>query len=108
MSNSNVSQLSSCFKSYILIISSSLFIVLSCSSKPSPQIRILINDGVSPLSSLSGCGEDPDGLCDVESFIEAQKTQIREADFSWGCKGDWSVPEGEAWETVNGEPPAKP
>ena len=38
-----------------------LSIVLSCESHADPQIRIIINDGVVPLTGIHGCPEDKDG-----------------------------------------------
>ena len=78
--------------------------VLNCTTTPSPsQIRVIINDGVSPLTSLPGCTENKDGLCDLDAFIQAEKGIVESIDWDWGCLGDWKVPVG--WETVIGSPP---
>jgi len=85
------------------------FQLLTCSaSGPTvPQIRIIVNDGVVPLTSIEGCGEDADGLCDLSAFIKTQQKRVEETDWSWSCDGDWEVPEGDEWDTVTGEPPAR-
>ncbi|KAK7691641.1 hypothetical protein QCA50_005040 [Cerrena zonata] len=83
------------------------FQLLSCSASPDPQIRIVINDGVAPLTSLKGCPEQKDGMCPVSTFIEAQKEMIRTTDWEWGCYGDWQLPPGAEWNTTVGYPPAK-
>lgn len=86
------------------------FQLLSCASPAlsGPQIRIIINDGVTPLTGIKGCPEQPDGMCPLEAFIAAQKQTIAEVDWAWDCKGNWTVPEGTAWSTINGSPPSPP
>lgn len=81
--------------------------MLSCSSIPDPQIRIIINDGVVPLTGIRGCPDQQDGMCPVDTFVEAQKKIIRETDWEWGCHGDWQVPQGPAWNTTTGSPPPR-
>jgi hypothetical protein len=84
-------------------------LVLSCSSTPTPsQIRIIINDGVTPLTSITGCPDQKDGMCPVDTFVEAEKTILREADWEWDCHGDWQVPPGTAWNTTTGDAPKRP
>lgn len=86
------------------------FQLLSCDSDtlPGDQIRVIVNDGVVPLTGIRGCPEQKDGMCPVSAFVEAQKEIIAETDWTWGCHGDWDVPEGEAWNTTTGSPPPKP
>ena len=81
--------------------------VLSCTSSPEPQIRIIVNDGVVPLTSLHGCAPHPDGLCAVSTFVDAMREMIRTTDWVWGCHGDWTVPEGDEWHTTVGYPPER-
>ncbi|KAI0791592.1 phosphoglycerate mutase-like protein [Irpex lacteus] len=81
------------------------FQLLECDSLEETQIRIIVNDGVVPLTSIKGCPEQQDGLCPLATFIEAMKEQIKNTDWIWGCHGDWSVPEGDAWHTTDGYPP---
>ncbi|KAG7086094.1 hypothetical protein E1B28_003609 [Marasmius oreades] len=83
------------------------FQLLSCDSQPEPQIRVIINDGVAPLSNIEGCPSNKDGMCPVETFVRAQKKLLDTVDWDWACNGDWDVEEGPGWETVTGDPPAK-
>ncbi|KAB5591557.1 Phosphoglycerate mutase-like protein [Ceratobasidium theobromae] len=79
--------------------------LLSCTSRTEPQLRIIINDGVTPLTSVRGCPVDKDGMCPLNTFVDAQKETIGTASWEWACYGDWEVQEG--WETTRGMPPAK-
>jgi len=81
------------------------FQLLSCASHPDPQIRIIINDGVSPLTSIEGCPEQKDGMCSVDAFVASQKKIISETDWKEGCYGDWEVPSGSEWNTTTGDYP---
>ena len=84
-------------------------LVLSCSSKSSPQIRVIVNDGVVPLSPIKGCADDAKyGMCAVDGFVGGLKEIIGETDWNWGCFGNWTVPAGDEWHTVDGTPPPKP
>ncbi|KAF8214171.1 phosphoglycerate mutase-like protein [Mycena galopus ATCC 62051] len=82
------------------------FQLLECTSLPGPQIRIIVNDGVVPLTGVEGCEAQKDGMCAVDTFVAAQKKIIGATDWEWACHGEWDIPEG--WETTTGEPPAKP
>ena len=79
--------------------------VLECAALPSTQIRVIINDAVSPLTSISGCAPQKDGMCPLDAFVQAQKRRIAEAEWVYDCHGDWTIPEG--WETVEGKPPGR-
>ncbi|EGO00975.1 hypothetical protein SERLA73DRAFT_178983 [Serpula lacrymans var. lacrymans S7.3] len=81
------------------------FQLLSCTSEPDPQIRIIINDGVAPLTGIKGCPEQRDGMCSVNAFVEGQKEIIRTTDWIHDCHGDWAVPAGPLWETTTGDAP---
>lgn len=81
--------------------------VLECTSTPGPQIRVIINDGVAPLTGIEGCPEEKDGMCPLAAFVAAQKKTIAETDWDWDCHGEWDVPPGPEWETLNGSPPAR-
>ncbi|KAG9030965.1 hypothetical protein FRB95_003302 [Tulasnella sp. JGI-2019a] len=83
------------------------FQLLSCAATPDPQIRIIINDGVTPLTGISGCPENKDGMCSVEAFVKAQKQIISETDWTWDCHGDWTVPTGRGWNTTTGDAPKR-
>lgn len=83
--------------------------VLSCASRPGDQIRVIVNDAPVPLSPLKYCPEETRyGLCPVDGFVDSLKEIIQETDFAWGCRGEWELPDGDAWQTVNGSPPPKP
>ncbi|GLB35545.1 putative phosphoglycerate mutase-like protein [Lyophyllum shimeji] len=81
------------------------FQLLECASIPGQQIRIIINDGVTPLTGIKGCPEQRDGMCPVDTFVEAQKEIIAETDWRYDCYGDWTVPQGPEWNTTTGSPP---
>ncbi|KAG6828355.1 hypothetical protein H0H92_008243 [Tricholoma furcatifolium] len=81
------------------------FQLLECASIPDPQIRIIINDGVAPLTSIDGCPKQHDGMCPVDAFVKAQKAILAEIDWDYECKGNWTVPEGPEWTTTTGTPP---
>ncbi|KAG6902665.1 hypothetical protein C0995_013357 [Termitomyces sp. Mi166 len=81
------------------------FQLLECTSVPDPQLRIIINDGVTPLTGIQGCPEQRDGMCPVDTFVKAQKALLLETDWDYDCYGDWTVPEGDAWNTTIGSPP---
>ncbi|KAG5640451.1 hypothetical protein DXG03_008594 [Asterophora parasitica] len=83
------------------------FQLLECTSVPGQQIRIIINDGVTPLTGIKGCPEQRDGLCPVDAFVAAQKELLKETEWTYDCHGDWTIPEGPAWNTTNGSPPKR-
>ena len=82
-------------------------LVLECTSLPGPQIRIIINDAVAPLTGINGCPTQKDGMCPVDTFVQAQKETIAETDWNWDCRGNWTVPPGTEWQTVTGQPPKR-
>jgi hypothetical protein len=99
------------------------FLVLSCPNTATPQtpqvtkqqttsdashIRIILNDAVVSLTGIEGCPEQKDGLCPLHTFIKSQKKLIEGADWEWTCCGNWTIPEGNRWTTVTGDPPVKP
>ncbi|KAJ7493301.1 phosphoglycerate mutase-like protein [Mycena galericulata] len=79
------------------------FQLLECTSQPGPQIRIIVNDGVVPLTGIEGCPKQEDGMCPVDTFVAAQKKIIGQTDWVYDCYGDWTIPEG--WNTTAGVPP---
>ncbi|KAF9026466.1 phosphoglycerate mutase-like protein [Hymenopellis radicata] len=81
------------------------FQLLECTSTPGPQIRIIINDGVVPLTGIKGCPEQKDGMCPVEKFVAAQKELIEDVDWEYDCHTQFDIPPGPAWETVTGDTP---
>ncbi|KAF9559236.1 phytase [Agrocybe pediades] len=81
------------------------FQILECASHPEPQIRVIVNDGVAPLTGIKGCHHQKDGMCPLPTFIAAQKQTIAETDWAYDCCGNWTVPEGDEWYTTTGSPP---
>lgn len=82
--------------------------MLSCASSSEPQIRVIVNDGVAPLSPIKGCPEDAkSGMCPVNAFVGGMKEIIADTDWTWDCHGNWAVPEGDEWHTVTGSPPTR-
>ncbi|EIW65622.1 hypothetical protein TREMEDRAFT_36131 [Tremella mesenterica DSM 1558] len=60
--------------------------VLSCTdTKDSEQVRLILNDGVVPLTGLTGCDDDVEGRCSLEGFVSSLKTLIGEVDFAKEC-----------------------
>jgi hypothetical protein len=74
-------------------------------SREDEQIRIIINDAVTPLTGIEGCPEDADGMCPIPAFVAAQKKIIAQTDWNWACHGDWEVPAGHEWNTTTGDAP---
>ncbi|KAG8934951.1 hypothetical protein FRC02_008933 [Tulasnella sp. 418] len=84
------------------------FQLLSCDSIPGgPQIRVIINDGVTPLTGIKGCPKNEHGMCPVDTFVAAMKENIAKTDWNWDCHGDWDVEPGDKWTTTTGDPPSK-
>jgi len=83
------------------------FQLLSCPSRESEQIRVIINDAVAPLTGIEGCPDDAHGMCPIPTFVAAQKKIIANTDWNWACHGDWEVPAGRDWNTTTGEPPSR-
>ncbi len=79
--------------------------MLECTSTPGPQIRIIINDGVVPLTGIKGCPDQKDGMCPVEKFVASQKELIDAVDWEYDCHAQFDIPSGPAWETVTGDTP---
>lgn len=70
---------------------------------------MIVNDAPVPLSPLKHCPEETKyGLCPVDDFVNSLKEVIQETDFAWGCLGNYTLPDGDAWQTINGTPPPKP
>ncbi|KAJ7809973.1 hypothetical protein B0H14DRAFT_2607692 [Mycena olivaceomarginata] len=61
--------------------------------------RIIVNDGVVPLTGIDGCAEQKDGMCAVDSFVAAQNI-LGSTDWEWACYGGWDIREG--WDTTTG------
>jgi hypothetical protein len=59
------------------------FQVMKCDDTRS--IRLVLNDAVVPLTGLRGCPEDEDGLCPLDTFVEALREIVEETDFAAVC-----------------------
>jgi hypothetical protein len=59
------------------------FQVMKCSE--TRYIRLILNDAVVPLTGLKGCGEDEDGLCALDTFVEALGEIVAETNFGEVC-----------------------
>ncbi|KAK7468777.1 hypothetical protein VKT23_003278 [Stygiomarasmius scandens] len=72
--------------------------VLSCPASFSSQnsgpthIRWILNDAVVPLTGISGCVEDENGLCELDIFTSGMKQRIEEIDFNFDCFANYSIP----------------
>ncbi|KAI0759394.1 histidine phosphatase superfamily [Trametes elegans] len=86
------------------------FQLLSCTSSPDPQLRIVVNDGVVPLDGVPGCPDPTSsaGACPLPAFVAGQRALVGKTDWAWACRGAWDVPPGPAWNTTTGDPPAPP
>ena len=70
---------------------------------------MIVNDAPVPLSPLKHCPDETKyGMCPVDGFVSSLKEIIQETDFAWGCLGQYDLPDGDAWQTVDGSPPPKP
>jgi hypothetical protein len=83
------------------------FQLLSCDSAPEPQIRVIINDGVSPLTGIQGCPKQKDGMCPLSTFVKSQEKIIQETDWDWSCNGDWTKRPPSEWQTTTGDAPKR-
>ncbi|THV07666.1 phosphoglycerate mutase-like protein [Dendrothele bispora CBS 962.96] len=57
------------------------------------HIRWILNDGVVPLTGINGCTEDPNGLCDLPTFIAGMQQRIQEIDFDFDCFANFTIPD---------------
>ena len=73
--------------------------VLSCpansntentASETQQYIRWLLNDGVVPLTGITGCAEDKNGLCLLSTFISSMRSRVTEVDFAQDCNGNYT------------------
>ena len=75
------------------------------SGEKESYIRFILNDGVVPLTGIRGCAPQRDGMCAVDAFVRAQREIIAQTDWEYDCHGDWTLPEGPAWNTTTGDSP---
>ncbi|KAK7060051.1 acid phosphatase [Favolaschia claudopus] len=64
----------------------------STPASPATHIRWILNDAVVPLTGISGCTSNPDGLCAFDTFVKGMQQRIGEVDFAFGCFGNYAVP----------------
>ena len=63
------------------------------SDAPNKFIRMRLNSGVLPLSTIRGgaCAGRTDGLCPVDKFIESQKDATKLANYQYACFGNYTI-----------------
>ena len=56
-------------------------------------IRIRLNNGILPLSTIRGsyCGDRPDGLCPLSSFITSQNSAYDASNYDYVCFGNYTI-----------------
>ncbi|KAJ3842888.1 histidine phosphatase superfamily [Lentinula raphanica] len=66
--------------------------VLSCPASDTPtHIRWILNDAVLPQTGIQGCSDDPNGLCELDTFVAGMKQRIEEVDFVFDCYANYTV-----------------
>ncbi|KAF7318482.1 Phosphoglycerate mutase-like protein [Mycena chlorophos] len=58
----------------------------------STHIRFILNDAVLPLTGLSGCPSDENGLCPLGTFKDALAARIGEVDYQFDCFANYTIP----------------
>ncbi|KAJ6473997.1 phosphoglycerate mutase-like protein [Mycena vitilis] len=66
---------------------------LSLNTTTSTHIRWLLNDAPVPLTGISGCTANADGLCALSGFISGMQTRIAEVDWAFDCEANYTIPE---------------
>ncbi|KAJ7073158.1 acid phosphatase [Mycena amicta] len=59
----------------------------------STHIRWILNDAVLPLTGLSGCQSNADGLCPLETFISALQKRVGQVDYAFDCFANYTMPD---------------
>ena len=54
-------------------------------------ICFVLNDGVLPLTGVSHCMENKDGLCLLGNFVRGTKERIAEVDFKYNCAANYTA-----------------
>ncbi|KAI0066187.1 phosphoglycerate mutase-like protein [Artomyces pyxidatus] len=68
--------------------------VLSCPASTTPtHVRWILNDAVVPLTGIAGCKQDPNGLCELEAYINGTQNRIAEIDFQYDCFANYTIPD---------------
>jgi hypothetical protein len=67
----------------------------SSSSNPSSStyirllLRLLLSNAVIPPTGIKGCaGNDEDGLCKLQTFVNGAKEQVKQVDYKKACSGN--------------------
>jgi hypothetical protein len=55
------------------------------SARMGRKVRLVLNDGVVPLTGIRGCGEHREGLCDLGVFVESTTELMADGDFEGVC-----------------------
>lgn len=79
--------------------------VMSCSSSNSTSkyVRLVLNDAVQNMTGITGCPDDPNGMCPFDAFVTAQQGMIAQANFDVACFANYTIPPG--YNVTNGSPP---
>lgn len=58
-------------------------------------IRMRLNNGVLPLSTIRGgaCGDRSDGLCPLNSFLQSQADAVKLSNYQYACFGNYTIPD---------------
>lgn len=54
-------------------------------------VRWILNDGIVPLDGIEGCGEDEEGLCDLETFVRSTNEFANSIDWARDCLSSYSL-----------------
>ena len=56
-------------------------------------IRMRLNNGVVPLSSIRGgdCGDRPDGMCDMTGFMKSQANAYKMSNYNYACFANYTI-----------------
>ncbi|KAH7407410.1 histidine phosphatase superfamily [Cadophora sp. MPI-SDFR-AT-0126] len=70
--------------------------VLECPAyTPTRQIRFIVNDAVVLVAeSYSGCSDDPNGLCSLDTVISVLQDRILEIDYDYDCFANYTANAG--------------
>lgn len=53
----------------------------------SRYVRLILNDGIVPLTGIKGCNSHSQGVCRFDAFVTSMQTLIGETDFQHDCYG---------------------
>ncbi|KIW02731.1 uncharacterized protein PV09_06165 [Verruconis gallopava] len=74
------------------------------SSAPNKFIRMRLNSGILPLSSIRGgaCAGRTDGLCPLSKFIDSQKNSTKLANYQYACFGNYTITDATSGKDYDG------